>query len=249
MIADMQTTQKKRGTHTGTFDFQLIMNLADKVVSRYTYKKIIPLKEQEDVKQEIIHKYLQKKEGIQSSFQGKAKVSTYITAVLNRMCCEIIRAQKKTWYQVQDMDVFPKELLKSRDLNNDQNYIIKNELDYLDKVLITFHSEKAKLVLFLKIYYQLKIVENDILAYTQNKDKFDHVKLCIDRQSSTQRELFEIMAEIQEFVEGKSVKADAIRMWLVKKIDQIICRMNNTYQRSYYSRESLQLLFEFENIN
>lgn len=79
-----------------------IILLTEKVVNWPTYRRAIPQRERADVKQEIIRKYLDKKDQLAAFFQGKANVDTYYTAVLHRMSCEIIRSGSKNWSHVQN---------------------------------------------------------------------------------------------------------------------------------------------------
>jgi hypothetical protein len=44
--------------------------------------------------------------------------------------------------------------------------------------------------------------------------------------------------------EHKSVKPDAVRMWLNKTMDKIIDQLNSPFQRANYDRDSLRTLFE-----
>ena len=74
-----------------------LLLLAEKVVKRYVSKGVVPQRELEDTQMQMVEKFLLKQDKIEERFSGKSNVTTYCIAVLNNMCCEIIRKDLKHW--------------------------------------------------------------------------------------------------------------------------------------------------------
>lgn len=208
-----------------------------------SYRRAIPYREKDDVKQEIIRKYLDKKEQIANSFKGDANYETYYTAVLYRMCCEIIRSGQRSWDHVsnrEEVSYYLKDSLR----NTETDIIIKNEKDFLLRILEMFDDETAKLILFLKCLFGMHIGQSDLEEYTDEYQELGLQDLLMKNFTSKQ-EVFSALAMTQKRVENNNAKPDAVRMWLHKRMDQIIVRLNGTHQQSFYDRQSLQVLFEY----
>lgn len=215
-----------------------LLNLSGKVVARYVKAGTIPEKDMEDVKMAIVEKFLLKHDSIKAAFTGKAKVSTYCIAVLNRMCCEIIRKELKHWKI--DNDEVPD--VPGSIISNADKLAIKDELALLHKILLLFGSEYMKLKLFLAFYYQLKIGNSQIENYSLN----DKVKEIFgNSEIKNKGDIFNHLAQVVVIVEEKDVKADAVRMWLNKHTEKIIERLNGKFQRAKYDKETFQILFEY----
>jgi hypothetical protein len=90
----MQLSNKSDKQEQNGF-YQTLNHLINKVVMRHVSRGVIPTREQEDVKTSILEKFLLKQNKIDGSFQGKSKIATYYTAVINRMCAEVIRKEQK----------------------------------------------------------------------------------------------------------------------------------------------------------
>lgn len=222
-----------------------VLELAEKVVGHYIRKSIIPLREKEDVQMCMMEKFLLKRNQILSAFKGKSNIHTYCYAVLNRMCLEIIRKESKYWYGMQeeaDGNVCEKSG-SSLDM-----VIIEDEIHLLEKILRMFDDEMAKIVLFLKIMYEIRIQEEDILNYTGGGN-YDEINTLLDIQGEklTEMKKFKIMQQIVNLQESKSISPDAVRMWYSKIISRILNRLNGTLQHSAYTKESLGLLLDIMN--
>jgi DNA-directed RNA polymerase specialized sigma24 family protein len=220
-----------------------VMEITEKVVDRYYFKRAIPSREKEDTQQEIIQKYLIKKDQIWSSFKNNSKKETYLVAVLNRMCCEVIRSGKKNWNTVSEEKEFES---KEKSLNHaDQKTIIKNELNYLDAILRIFNEERSKVELFLKFYFRLKIEKADIINYYKPDQINDDLFIVLNQNYHSDYEVYEVLTNLVNEKEKKNVQPDAVRIWTNTKIHSILKRLNNTVHKSYYDKKTLQILFEY----
>lgn len=215
--------------------------IVKKVVNRYVSTSLIPAGEREDVEMSIIGKFTAMLPRIDSAYEGKSKRSTYYTAVINRMCCEVIRAQKKHWDVVKCSyeEVINSGPFHLTSLEKQLHYNM--EVRRLSNVLQLFDKDQAKIRLFIKYYFQLPLTMENLNDYSSQKAP--QLMKILGTKPAKKSEIFEQLALVVNIAEDKNIKADAIRMWLHKQIDIIITRMNN--QRcSSYCRESIELLFE-----
>jgi hypothetical protein len=218
-----------------------LLDLAGKVVNHHVKNGSIPLKEKEDIQMGVVEKFLLKADSITAAFKGEAKLSTYYTAVLHKMCCELIRKNIKQWNQVPSEEIHLGESTAESTL---ERLVINDEIRLLKKILVLFAEESNKLRLFLAYYYQLVVLERDISRYDQDyiKNKLDTLFTQIDIKNKG--EIFERLAIAVQRAEKKNIKSDAVRMWLNKSIDSIVERLNGPFNRAGYDKESMQILFE-----
>lgn len=219
-----------------------ILLLAYKVVDRYASKGSIPQREKEDVAMSIVEKFLLKKEKILKNFQGKAKLSTYYISVLNNMCCEIIRRDLKHW-NIQDKD--NQQFEEQSSLSSMDILAIKDEIRYLHKIILLFGDEMPKIRLFTAFSLYLSIIENDIQQYDNEYINHNLSQLFTVSETLSKGEIFKILSEIVNIVENKSVKPDAVRMWLNKIRNIIIDRLNMNKANTNYNAETYHILFEY----
>ena len=218
-----------------------LMQYSEMVVNRFITKRSIPFREKEDVQMYIVEKFILKQQKIESSFLGKSKISTYCFAVLNRMCLEVIRKEIKHW-NLSDEDKHPDSIAMG--FNSEENAVVNDEIRNLDKVIQLFFEEASKVKLFLALYYRLDINESDINNYDSNYKKDNLLEVFDLNKDINKAELFDAFAYAINSVEQKSIKADAVRMWLNKIIGILIKRLN-AGSRAQYDKDSFQVLFEY----
>lgn len=221
---------------------ELLLQIAEKVVNNYVYAGTIPAKEKDDVKMAIVEKFLVKQDKIAKGFKGNSKVSTYCIAILNRMCCEIIRRDLKHW---NSSDGEADDKTSNNQLSASDKLAIGDEVSLLSKILVLFGNEQFKLLVFLAFYYKFDPNETAVKNYDQNYKANKLMTLLLPDEDQSKGVVFTILANIVNLVELKDVKADAVRMWLNKNIDTLIARMNGQFNRANYDKESLQILFEY----
>lgn len=216
-----------------------LLLLSEKVVARYVKAGTIPDKDKEDVKMAIVEKFLIKHDSIKKAFNGKSKTSTYCIAILNRMCCEIIRKELKHWKN--SNEELP-DIEESKNSGFPESVIINDEANLLGKILLIFNDDYAKLKLFLAFFYQLNLKPSDIEAYGKHVELRELLNVEIVKNKG---KIFQQLAKVVNVIENKELKPDAIRMWLNKYIDKIILRLNGSFGRANYDRETFQILFEY----
>lgn len=236
---------KKNRPSSDLVAIEEITGIVDNVITGFVVRKAIPSREKEDIAQEVIRKYLEKKDKINEAYKGDANPRTYLTAIFYRMCCELIRSGYKNWDHIQKEDPSEKigSLLASSATDN--RFIIRNEAQYLQRILELFDDEKAKIILFLKVLYGLTITDTDIAAYNENYKTMVLDNELFNRKPTSNQELFKSLGKLVNLTEKKDIKPDAVRIWLYNRIDQIVKRLNGSMNRANYDRKTFQLLFEY----
>ncbi len=218
-----------------------LLTLTEKVVNRYAYA--IPKSELEDVRMGMVEKYLQQEGKIAQGFKGNSQKSTYAYAVLNRMCCSIIRQEFKHWQNTEQSNENDAAHSTSI-LSSAEQLLIDDEIRYLRKC-ITLLNDKYKAVIFIAFYFLLKARMTFISVYDKAFQEHGLLQLLNPDKVSSKGEIFENLALVQNKAEEKNVKADAVRMWLNKEMKRLIGRMNGPFGRANYNNESFQILFEY----
>ena len=218
-----------------------ILEWAGKVVDRFVMKEFIPRRERDDIQMSLVEKFWVKKKELLNRFQGNSKLSTYCIAILNRMCLELIRSQKKNWNLVAN-EYFAIE----QSLDNPYHVtIIRQEAQTLHRILQLFDDEEAKIRLFSAFSYLLKIREADVASYDTKYKKHKLLRLFLTTGEITKSEVFQILSKVEQVVEKKTKQPDAVRMWINKNKKTSIRRLNLNHGKKVYNNESYQLLFEY----
>lgn len=221
-----------------------LIDIANNVVSRYVFRGVVPKREKEDVVMTIVEKFIACREKIEGAFQGKSKVTTYLIAILNRMCCEVIRKESRHWYAVNEEKIITNYHPSTLSIEAEKTFAINNEVKRLSSTMLFFNGEQAKIKLFLKCLFDLPYSDNDVRDYAGSKAQQVETLLG-STQDASKGIKFDMLSQVVNFVEDKDVKGDAVRMWLNKQIDIILARLNRN-EMANHTKESLALLLEVE---
>ena len=216
---------------------------ARKTVLRYVSKKAIPMRELEDVEMSIIEKFINQKQQIVANFEGKAQPATYCTAILNRMCCEVIRKEWKHWQAVEnEVAVIASDYKQVSDSQTDHNLLIVLELERLQFALKSLHQSAPSAEILLMFHFELQPAANILeeWAGAENRQVKSQLEKLADSNKTAR---YQIIASMLSVVEAKKIKPDALRMRIYKYMDMLIERLNRNDQ-SQHTRETLKLLFE-----
>lgn len=224
-----------------------VSQVVEVVVRKYVARKAVPKREQEDVTMIVLEKFIDQKEKIMSSFQGKSSFNTYCVAIVNRMVCEVIRKENRSWYSVVEKEQRQTDNTQNSDFGTANALILKNEVVRFEQSLLFFNGSGAKVNLFLKYYFNLPLQLDDYHKY--GPECGDELQQMLPYVESKSKGItFEQLAKAVNLVEGKELKGDAVRMWLNKQMDIILDRLNST-GGSNHDKESLAILCEMSSVN
>jgi len=225
------------------FSTDLLIKVTNIIVKKFVKNGSINFNDFDDVKQNIIEKYLIKKEKIESAYTGSAKPETYISAVVFRMALEIIRRDKNKLQQHSTYENNVKIYNREKTINPEEELIIKNEKTYLERVLLTLGNDHIKAILFIKFYFRIMIENNDFKNYIPENKINEAEKILQYNDNIRDKEIYLKLCELHNLFEQKQIKPDAVRMYINKNIDKIINRLNNN-GRTFYTKDTLSILFE-----
>jgi len=225
------------------FSTELLLKTSSIIVKKFVRNGSVKYDDFEDVKQSLIEKYLNKKDKIERSFNGSAKIETYISAVLYRMVLEILRSEKSKTNNSTEFEQIVKFFKTEKVINPEEQLIIENEKKYLQRVLHTLGKERFKISLFIKYYFRIIINVFDLNNYVPNNLIKSVLKILTFKINTKDKEIFSNLSEVQNSFETKKVKPDAVRMFINKNIEKTINRMNGT-NRAFYTKNTLSILFE-----
>jgi DNA-directed RNA polymerase specialized sigma24 family protein len=230
------------------FNTDVVVKIVKIVVAKYVSRGTIPLREKEDVVMSVIEKFFTQKEKIMAAFEGKAKLTTYFSVIINKMCCEVIRKESKHWYSVND-DVSHTETGGSATsaYETEKTTSLQSEADVLSKAFLLFNESAAKTTIFLSAYFDLPVNDDDIRSYSE-KHFLSIKEILASAADKRKAARYDRLAEIVNLAEGKDVQGDAVRMWLNKQIQTLLNRLNN-YSQSGFTVESLAELMEWRAYN
>jgi DNA-directed RNA polymerase specialized sigma24 family protein len=239
----MQLSNKSDKQEQNGF-YQTLNHLINKVVMRHVSRGVIPTREQEDVKTSILEKFLLKQNKIDGSFQGKSKIATYYTAVINRMCAEVIRKEQKHWYAVNEFveNSTPHDATLSFDAAKE--VLVKEELKRFMASIMLFNGSQSKVILLLKYYYDIPLLPGDVANYAGDKEK-EAIKILAGRSGLSKSVVNERLAKLVFLVEQKKMTGDAIRMWINKQVDILLYRMNGR-NKSFHNKETIGVMLEMK---
>jgi len=224
-----------------SLNVEQVIELARKVTGRYVARGVIPPRDSEDVTSAVLEKYLKKQDQILKSFVGNASLTTYLTAVFNRMCCEVIRSESRHWYAVGDNE----DCLSNEDKGYHQAEIetfIASEVALLFGLIKRAGIEGAKLVLLARYFYQMVISPEDVYCWTGSYEAGILNQLQSGGQT-TKGDRYAVMAAVINNVEKKKIRPDAVRMWFNKQMEGLLAKLNEDAS-VLHTRETLVLLFE-----
>lgn len=221
-----------------------IINIAEIVIKRFIKNGSIEYEYFDEMKQSVLEKYYTKKHSIEAAFNDKAKPETYVSAILYRMVLEILRKEDNRIRQERKME---DNSFFDDDINNispEHQLIINNEIDLLKRVFVTLGKNYEKQILFLKIFYRINISSKDWQSYDKDfiyAELFDKIH---QSKELKEKEIWTILTDLSNGIENKNTGKDAVRISVNKSINQIINRLNGQFNRTYYNKETLGVLFE-----
>jgi hypothetical protein len=219
-------------------------NLIEIIINQFIKSGKFSQAEQPDIIQQVNEELLKKINKIQQQFNNQSLVRTYMTVVIRNICNDIYRAKRKNIEYLCDRPIAI--LDNTTDIIN--SMIIKEEINRLHTVINLYHKQKYKLQLCLKLYFRIPFEFKDFMLIdnrikVEEYDKF--LKDINPYQSCNDYTIFNALILIFNALENKENKPDALRKWINLKIDEIISLLNGNTNMYFYTKETLQMLFEY----
>jgi hypothetical protein len=125
--------------------------------------------------------------------------------------------------------------------------VLAQELERFGKILKLFTQQRAKLELFLKLYFRIPVTLDDFRKYHPGIAM--SIVDSVSRELSMERELkdkdiYEIIAMVSLDANDKHASGEAVRKWIRNRVEEMIVLLNGKYHKRSHNRETLQILAE-----
>ncbi len=224
------------------FTISNITKIANIVVSKFVNNGSIGFQTFDDVKQNILSKYLEKQEKIESAFTGSSKVETYLSAVFYRMTLEYIRSTKS--YSQKYCEFYDNfdDANSDSALTPEMKMIVESERKYFSRVLTTLGKDAIRIKLYCKVYFRLKINKTEAVRLF-GEQYADWALEVLNGDFKNDGDVYNALCEVNNKVNNKELKPDSVRMFINSSLNRVINRMNHG-NRAMYDKESMGILFE-----
>jgi DNA-directed RNA polymerase specialized sigma24 family protein len=197
----------------------------------------------EEIIQSVNLELLLKIPVIRQQYNGTTLLKTYISSIIRNICLRLKQKQ----------DTNPGTVVLDEEVVADPSsietgLILEGEIERLRLIINMFDRQMSKLLLALKIYYQIPINPEELISWYPHSNSTTRARLgeLFARPSKrySPQHVYDVVAPLINDLEGKANTPDAFRKWSVEKIDEIIDLLNGSAGSHQYDRDSLHELVE-----
>lgn len=212
------------------------------IVRNYLNKGMVRYREQEDLVQEVNKKLLERIPRIQAQYNNTSKLRTYLSVIIRNMCLEeyrridLISEPESPLYKVAEASEKPVDSL-----------LYKQEYERLQRILIIFGKERARLNLLLKVLNNILVENNDLILFggEKSEDDLNRIGILVNTcQDQMKKRKFEILSQVISEFEDKDVPPDSLRKWYSSRLTECLKLLNGDPPSCSYSADTLGLLLE-----
>ncbi len=233
-------------------EIHLLQNNPDKLLLKYqqTIRIIVRLQvkrglirraDQEDLIQEINRKLIERLPRIQKQYNGSCQLRTYLSVIIRNMCLEELRKNEAVYEP--EPAPYQSQLLEE-DIDP---FLIDQEYERFERVLMTFGKESARLGLIMKYMSGVGVTANELLDFPVKIRHQTKHELCqvLNTAIDDQRKIkFTKLTIAITRLERKHIPPDSLRKWYSARLTICLRLMNGNPPRCAYTAESLELLIE-----
>ncbi len=231
-------------TKKDVFPLSMLEKISSIIVKKFIKAGYLTPEDYQDFSQTLKTRYLSNKEKIEGKFKADSLPQTYMSSVLKNMVLEELRTDKK--YKERYME-YEKNMMrlgeKDSSISPENQAVIENEKKHLQKVFLSLGKDRAKVLLGCKMIQRLRVTKEEFEDYLDGRPSKGSEKYLEVSNEDQNRDVYEKLCIIINLVEAKNNKPDAFRLWLNKKIEQIIARLNAN-NISKYDNETFGILLE-----
>jgi DNA-directed RNA polymerase specialized sigma24 family protein len=225
---------------------QLIINYQEMVkiiVRKYASSGMFRYNDVPDIVQTVNAELWARLPRIQSNYDGRALVRTYISAIVRNICLKL-RGKNTLSFMIDQNtteDVLSTDVLPDR-------YSIMQVKVLFKAVLIQFDNHLPRLLLCLKLRFRIPVSRDDILQWHPEctaplVESLLHL-FGADYSSMKVKEIYALFTPILNSMEKKRNSDDALRKWTASKLQEIADLLNANIQGGSFDEETVRILFE-----
>jgi hypothetical protein len=231
-------------TEKEVFPLSMLEKISSIIVKKFIKAGYIKPDDYQDFTQTLKTRYLSSRERIEGRFKADSLPQTYMSSVLKNMMLEELRVDKK--YKERSME-YEKNAMRQGDrdtsLSPENRAVIENEKKHLHRVFLSLGKDRAKVLLGCKMIQRLEVTKQEFDDYLNGRPSNGAEKYLRVSKEDQNQDVYQKLCVIINLVENKNNKPDAFRLWLNKKTEQIIARLN-AGKISRYDGETFGILLE-----
>lgn len=213
------------------------------IVKKYIASKMFKADDFDDVVQMVNEDIIKKIDAIRKNYNGQSLLKTYFSAIVRNSCLKIHQKHAR------EMTMLPLEEGDSTEEETVTNQLeIEHDVERLKRIFSYFGRKHGRVILCLKLNFQIPIERGDILSCFSNCSEEDIVMLMslfeFGQQQRTLKQVYRNITPILNRYEEKNNTEDAVRRWTEDKIGEIVQILNAAPYNSKYDRETLKILLE-----
>jgi RNA polymerase sigma factor (sigma-70 family) len=214
------------------------------IVRSYVRTRMFLPSEFDDIVQHLNRELLEKLPRISEQYNGMSLFRTYFANIVRHACLSLHRKRQSSPSLL--------ELDRTADLmepgSPDNKLLIEHDIRVFRAIMEQFHSEKAKLLLCLKLMYRVPITRLDVVNWwpgcPENEISAFLIAVNQEGKALTHRNVFGLFQPLVNGAETNHITADSTRHWADVRITLILRLLNGTPPNSAHNRETLGILFE-----
>lgn len=219
-------------------------SLIDTIVSRFMRIGYFPGQEKNDVVQHINEELLNKLSYIKNQYNGKSLLKTYFIVIISNLC------NTKSYIDRREVGFISMDYVEMDKLQSDElvsGIVLENEFDRYEKILMQYHNSKQKLEFCLKIYFRIPLQMKEIIDFCPEQEAVFYSHFFNSAKAGPElngKAIYSLLTDLLNRKKATTYTEDAIRKWIRKKIEELICLMNGKPKRANYNEETIQILIE-----
>jgi DNA-binding protein YbaB len=219
-----------------------LQELIDIIVHQFIRAGKFRFEDKNDIKQQVNEELIKKIPRIQSQFQGRSSLKTYLSVIVTNICNDIRNCNNKITHVS-----ISESITQDFDAKFFEDLLIKEEIKKLKNTLTLYPKQKPRLFLLLKLKFRMPVIFNDFNAVHPDITTIEFERFMAQiapYNDNKDIEIFSALTKILNKHENKNNTPDAMRKWIKQKIYELIDIMNGNPPVSNYNEETIQILFE-----
>jgi RNA polymerase sigma factor (sigma-70 family) len=215
------------------------------IVRSYVRTRMFLPSEFDDIVQHLNKELLEKLPRIREQYNGMSLFRTYFANIVRHACLSLHtkRRSRPSFLELERTA----ELMEPGSPEN--KLLIEHDIHVFHAIMEQFHSEKAKLLLCLKLMYRIPIARLDIMNWWPGcpERDIDAFLVAVSQEGGeavTHKDVFSLFQPLVNGAETNHTTADSIRHWADVRITLILHLLNGNPPNSAHNRETLGILFE-----
>jgi DNA-directed RNA polymerase specialized sigma24 family protein len=221
----------------------LYQEMIGHIVIHFVSSGLFHPSEIDEVVQSVNLDLLLKMPVIRRQYNGTTLLKTYISTIVRNTCLRLKQKQRLSPLST----VLDEEAVADPE-RVDNRLILKDAIEQFRLILKMFDRQLPKLLLALKIYYQIPMHRDELVSWYPRSDStvLNALVTLFTRTTDrlTPNRVYQQVAPIINALEGKDNTPDAFRKWSSDKIDEIIDLLNGSSKSRNFDRDSLRELVE-----